>query len=530
MKIYHLDCTLRDGGYYNNWNFSKKFVEDYLNIVSSIDLDCIEIGFRFIKNDFSLGNCAYTTENFLNSLDTKNIKVPLAIMLNASEFVNINKNKLIKICNNLFVKKSKSKISIIRIACRLNEIEKLGALILILKKKGYKIIINLMQISLLNTSQIKKSSYQVSKFGVKILYIADSIGSLNPKEVKRIIQTIKKNFTGQVGVHMHDNMKLALSNTVQAKEIGATWLDSTINGMGRGAGNTCTEDLIYFINKKRKNLNINKFEKYIEENFSELKKKYNWGSNIFYKLSALYNIHPTYIQELLKDKRYSKEEKLNIIEFLRVNRSETYSKKLLTFPRKIKNIHNFRKSTDIKHSIKKKEFLIFGAGLSISKHKKKILQYIKNNKPYVISVNYNKFISEKYINNYAVLNLERFVIDFKYYLNCNKKIILPRSIMENHFGHKRLTSLKIYNYDTIIKKNKFNVFENYSEIPNSLTATYALSFAISRKPVKITFAGFDGYENKNILNKEINNILNLLKKNFKLIKISSITPSIYKFN
>ena len=193
MKIYHVDCTLRDGGYYNNWNFSKKFVQDYLNAVSNINLDCIEIGFRFIKNDLSLGNCAYSTDKFLNSIETKKVKVPLAVMLNASEFINLEKNKLIKTCNSLFVKKNKSKISIVRIACRLSEIEKIGTLISILKKKGYQVIINLMQISLLNSKQIKFASTLVNKFGVRVLYIADSIGSLKPKEVIKIIQIIKKN-------------------------------------------------------------------------------------------------------------------------------------------------------------------------------------------------------------------------------------------------------------------------------------------------------------------------------------------------
>ena len=530
MKIYHVDCTLRDGGYYNNWNFSKKFVQDYLNAVSNINLDCIEIGFRFIKNDLSLGNCAYSTDKFLNSIETKKVKVPLAVMLNASEFINLEKNKLIKTCNSLFVKKNKSKISIVRIACRLSEIEKIGTLISILKRKGYQVIINLMQISLLNSKQIKFASTLVNKFGVRVLYIADSIGSLKPKEVIKIIQIIKKKFKGQVGVHMHDNMKLALSNTIVAKESGATWLDSTINGMGRGAGNTCTEDLLYFVSKNRKNFKISKFEKYIEENFSNLKKKFNWGSNIFYKLSALYNIHPTYIQELLKDKRHSKEEKLNIIEFLKINKSETYSKKLLTFPRKIKNNYSFNGRISSRDLTKKREFLIFGAGESVGKYKKKIINYIKNRKPYVISVNYNKFIPEKYIDNYSVLNLERFVIDFKYYLDSKKKIILPRLLMESHFGKNRLLKLRIINYGTRIRKNKFIIFKNYSEIPNSLTATYALSFIIACKAAKITFAGFDGYEDKNILNKEMNSLFDLISKNFKLIKINSITPTTYKIN
>ena len=85
LKI--LDCTLRDGGYYNNWNFSLELISEYIKAVNLSGVHCIEIGFRTLNKNISMGACAHTTDTFLNILEIpKNLKV--AVMINASEFSN----------------------------------------------------------------------------------------------------------------------------------------------------------------------------------------------------------------------------------------------------------------------------------------------------------------------------------------------------------------------------------------------------------------------------------------------------------
>ena len=69
-KIYHLDCTLRDGGYYNNWNFSIELIEKYLQSMAEIKIDYVEIGFRSLEKKEFRGACAYSTDEFLNSIKT----------------------------------------------------------------------------------------------------------------------------------------------------------------------------------------------------------------------------------------------------------------------------------------------------------------------------------------------------------------------------------------------------------------------------------------------------------------------------
>ena len=58
-KIKHLDCSLRDGGYYNNWDFDNDLINQYLQVLESINIDFCEIGFRFYKNDGFKGSCAF---------------------------------------------------------------------------------------------------------------------------------------------------------------------------------------------------------------------------------------------------------------------------------------------------------------------------------------------------------------------------------------------------------------------------------------------------------------------------------------
>ena len=68
MKITHIDCTLRDGGYYNNWNFNKSLIDKYIKSMISLNIDYVELGFRMIDQDISKGYTAYTTDNFIDSI------------------------------------------------------------------------------------------------------------------------------------------------------------------------------------------------------------------------------------------------------------------------------------------------------------------------------------------------------------------------------------------------------------------------------------------------------------------------------
>ena len=103
-----LDCTLRDGGYYNNWDFSKELVNDYLKAISESGIKSVEIGFRSLKENKLNGPNFFSTDNYINILKIpKNLNI--GVMINVSELISFKQNYN-KILDKLFKNKNKSKI------------------------------------------------------------------------------------------------------------------------------------------------------------------------------------------------------------------------------------------------------------------------------------------------------------------------------------------------------------------------------------------------------------------------------------
>ena len=242
-----LDCTLRDGGYYNNWKFSNTEIKKYIQSINNTNIEVIEIGFHFLEKNSDYGDCAYISEKFLKKLNFKK-KTKIAVMFNASDFIRRDKNVFRKL-NKIFNSREKT-IDIVRIATHLRDLKKIKIYLDFFKKRNLKTCLNLMQINTVSKFDLKKSLNLIANWrNVDVFYFADSFGNLTPENVKKICQTIKKNWKKDFGIHSHDNCKLALKNSVAAYKNGANWIDGTILGMGRGAGNVKTEDLLkYFKN------------------------------------------------------------------------------------------------------------------------------------------------------------------------------------------------------------------------------------------------------------------------------------------
>ena len=138
-----LDCTLRDGGYYNHWDFEPEVVQNYLNAMSESKIDYVELGLRNFKQKGFLGAFAYTTENFLNSLDLPEGPI-YGVMIDAKTVLS-SKLSIEEVIDKLFVHKKESKIDLVRIAAHFHEVEQSAAIVQALKAKGYLVGYNLMQ-------------------------------------------------------------------------------------------------------------------------------------------------------------------------------------------------------------------------------------------------------------------------------------------------------------------------------------------------------------------------------------------------
>jgi 4-hydroxy 2-oxovalerate aldolase len=308
-----LDCTLRDGGYYNDWHFSKDFINDYLKTIYNSGIEFVELGFSQIKKNKLNGICYDVDNKLIGKLKIpRNLKI--GIMVNASDLIskNYNTEKFKK-----FILKKK-RISLLRIACHFEEVSRIIPFIKTLKKTNLKLAINLMQISEQKKTNIVKVLKKLSKEKIDIIYFADSLGCMSFKDIKEIILLFKKNCKAQIGFHAHDNMGNAKNNVLTAIKNGSNWIDTTVFGMGRGAGNAKTED---FVTKDKKKI-INQLKK---RRFVDLKDEYKWGFNKYYNLSAKYKIHPTYIQKILNNLKISEARIIKIINNLKNLNSKKFT-------------------------------------------------------------------------------------------------------------------------------------------------------------------------------------------------------------
>ncbi len=289
-----LDCTLRDGGYYTNWDFDTQFVKELISTLDLSEVDVIELGY---KSPVKGGRYRKCNDRFI--WEVLEYKLPvnsqLAFMIDAKDFIN-SKGVNFELIDDVIHNTADSPFTICRLAIKYNEIDlsiKIGEYI---KKKGYKLIINLMGVSLLSDKQIVEF-LKVKELEPIALYFADSYGALVPDRVKSIVKLfLKANI--DVGIHTHDNLGLAFANCLAGKDEGATWLDGTLLGMGRGVGNVKTEQLTTFFHHTEGLYNSTAILKLINKYMLPLLHKYNWGFTHNYMVSGLKHIHPLYTQTL----------------------------------------------------------------------------------------------------------------------------------------------------------------------------------------------------------------------------------------
>ena len=184
-KINLLDCTLRDGGYYNNWDFSRNLVQEYLNSLNSLDISFIEMGFRSFQSKDFKGPNWYTTDNYIKSFKIPK-KIKIGVMVNAFELIS-HPRGIKNSIDILFSNKKNSRVDFVRLACHFNEFSKALEIANILKKKGYIVAVNLMQISQRSEQEIHEACKLAKKTKLDILYFADSLGSMDSKNTRWLI-------------------------------------------------------------------------------------------------------------------------------------------------------------------------------------------------------------------------------------------------------------------------------------------------------------------------------------------------------
>lgn len=278
-----LDCTIRDGGLINNWDFSVEFVQDLYNGLSAAGVEYMEIGY---KNSPKLLKA--TEPNPWRFLDDHFLKeiIPEKKFTKLSALVDIG-----RVDPNDILPREQSVLDMIRVACYIREVDKGLELVQMFHDLGYETSLNIMALSSVPEHQLIEAFKMVKESPVDVVYIVDSFGSLDPADIEHQVKKFQAMIPNkQLGIHTHNNMQLAFANTLTALRNGVTFLDSSVYGMGRAAGNCHTELLVSCIQKP--SYELKPVLGIIEKHMLEMRQKWEWGYIIPYMISGALNEHP----------------------------------------------------------------------------------------------------------------------------------------------------------------------------------------------------------------------------------------------
>ena len=519
-----IDCTLRDGGYYNNWDFNIELIKKYINAVQRAGVDYIELGYRTKNNSGYFGPLAYTTEDFIEELNINN-SIKIGVMINSSEL--IKSKNLEKDISILFpLSEETSKISFVRIACKFNEIEiafKAGKL---LKSYGFKVCINLMQISSIKDNELCDFGKYGSLYNPDVLFIGDSTGTLMPENIKKIFKALRTHWKGDIGIHAHDNMRRALINTIEAYRNGFLWLDSTVQGMVRVPGNTKTEYLVFEIKDiNSSNIDFLPLIDLVQKDFYNLKQKYRWGSNPFYYLSGKNELHPTYIQNMLDNKSYRNEDIYASIKELTKNKSINFKERKLQNSRTYYNEDIDGEWSPI-NEFMNRVVLLLAPGKSIEIHKNAIHKFIRKYSPLVVALNILDNIEDELINYRIACHPIRIFSDLPKYKLFRQPLITPKKQLIK--WSKKSLEFKILDFGIKVKENIFEFKKKSCTIPTPLVMAYSLAMLNSGKAKKIYCVGFDGYEDGDPRQSEVESIWQAYFRCSNYVEVISLTNTLHK--
>lgn len=282
-----LDCTIRDGGLMNDHRFEDSFVKRVYDTAVAAGIDVLELGYKADRKlfaDSKSGPWKFCSEDDMRRIVGDNPSgIKLSVMADA-ERTDYHTDIL---------PRDQSVLSVIRVASYVHQVPTALDMIKDAHDKGYETTFNLMALSTVQERDLFDALEMVVASPVDVIYVVDSFGSFYSEQVRDLtgkFVKLAREAGKQVGIHAHNNQQLAYANTIEAMLAGATWLDTTINGLGRGAGNCPTELMLGFL--KNPKFHLRPVLECVQDLLVPLSKKIDWGYSIPYMLTGQLNIHP----------------------------------------------------------------------------------------------------------------------------------------------------------------------------------------------------------------------------------------------
>ncbi|PIV11661.1 MAG: nucleoid-structuring protein H-NS [Candidatus Omnitrophica bacterium CG03_land_8_20_14_0_80_43_22] len=284
-KIKVFDCTIRDGGLINNHDFDERFVREVYKALSAAGVDYMEAGYKNSKKLFSpkeYGKWKFCDDEIIKKvIDGIESKTKISVMVDIGR-VDMDDVK----------PKSESPVDMIRVATYVKDIDKAIYMVNQFADKGYETTVNIMAISRALDNELNEALYQLEEESkAQVIYIVDSFGALYQESTEFLVKKFKAILkTKEVGMHAHNNQQLGFGNTIEAIIHDANYVDGTIYGIGRAAGNCPLELLIGFL--KNPKYDIRPILDLISKEFIPLRGKIEWGYIIPYAITGILDKHP----------------------------------------------------------------------------------------------------------------------------------------------------------------------------------------------------------------------------------------------
>ena len=520
-----LDCTLRDGGYVNDFLFGKNVITKIIDQLTNANIDIIECGFLedcVYNEETSIFNCVEQIRSFIPSNRRNSMYVAMACFgeYSLENLSNYDGNS----------------IGGIRVTFHHNEVDDALEYCKQIKQKGYKLFIQPVGTTAYSDEDLIFLIKKVNEIQPYAFYLVDTLGLMSQEDILRMSYLINHNLDIRIslGFHSHNNLQLSFSNCqtlLQLKTERGIFLDSSVYGMGRGAGNLNTELIANYVNtnkNKSHRYEIEPLLEIIDEFIIQIKEKYTWGYSVPYYLAAVNGCHPNYASYLSNKQTLPIKAISKILRMIESEKRSLFNEKIAEEKyREFQKceINDTQAIALLYEEIRGKNVLLLAPGSSLIENRQKIIDYSAQKECVLISVSFvPNFIDTHYV---FLSNLKRYTTTFN---PTNKNINLIHT--SNILIDDSLNKLTI-NYSSLIN-------EEYVIIDNA--GIMVLNLLVKLCPEKVYIAGLDGYssdkenyyldrlklsqDNEFLLvrNEIIKNKIKDLKRN---LDMQFITPSLY---
>ena len=475
-----LDCTLRDGAYITNSDFGEAAIRGIIKKMQEARVDVIEVG--WLKNAPHKEGSSYfeTPEDIEPYIMEKKASVLYTAMIDWDRY---DTDKLPE-----YNGKSIDAVRVVFPHGKHREGIEVGQKI---REKGYKVLFQAANTLAYSDDDLLDLAECINEFDPVSVSIVDTFGAMFFDDLEHIAEILneKLNLNISLGFHAHNNQQLAFALGIHFVDIMKSterviMIDSSLCGMGRGAGNTTTELMTSYLNRKQYgNYDLNAVMDAIDIYMTGYHEKYTWGYSTPYFIAGMYQCHVNNIAYLLNNHRTNAHDMRSIIESLSVEERRKYDYDLLE-TRYLENQNRIVNDTaalyELRKAVKDRKVLLIAPGKSVDLESENIHKYIEKEKPLTIAVN---ALNPKYDTDYAIfINPGRYEYAASYR---PEQMAGVRKIVLSNIKTAADDNEIVVNYNTLVKRG-------WKHFDNAVIMTLRLLNKIDAENVAI--AGFDGFK------------------------------------